>query len=154
MGDTLMRSRHRMADWDFGRATTWTDLLATHGHWVVSYNNQNHWAHRSPASVLAWVHGRAVRGIAARLLRHPFGHAGGSREICEVPPLAPRRRASHRRFADKSLAQYHDTYQPDKRHLKLDNEYSFSLPLRSHNPPYSDTLGWLTLRFLSHGEEA
>ncbi len=47
------------------------DLLAVHDHWVVDYNYQDHWAYRqrdeaarSPAAVLAWVHGRAYTPLA------------------------------------------------------------------------------------------
>lgn len=32
----------RMADWDFGRAATWAELLAAHDQWVVNYNYQDH----------------------------------------------------------------------------------------------------------------
>jgi len=48
-----------MADYHFGRAESWPELVAVHDGWVADYNGQSHWAHRerkdgrrSPAEVL------------------------------------------------------------------------------------------------------
>jgi len=54
----------RMADWHFGKAESWPDLIAAHSRWVEDYNAQAHFAHeqrgdgrRSPGEVLGWVTG-------------------------------------------------------------------------------------------------
>ncbi len=54
----------RLTDYDFAQATTWTEMLDIHAHFVRDYNAQVHWAHRdrqdgrhSPAQVLGWVSG-------------------------------------------------------------------------------------------------
>ena len=131
-----------MADWDFTQATTWADLLAVHDQWVVNYNYQDHWAHRqrdaatrSPAAVLAWVHGRACppealhRVFYATRFRRTVDRAGFVRfrhwRLYGEAGLAGHQAAvwlygEHLtvEFADEPLAQYHVTYQPDKRHLK------------------------------------
>ncbi len=57
--------QRRMADWHFGQAKDWDELLRVHDQWVVDFNFQVHWAHRqredgrqSPAEVLGWVCGK------------------------------------------------------------------------------------------------
>ena len=56
--------QRRMADWNFGKAQTWDDLLAAHEKWMRDYNYQKHMAHEkrddgchSPAAVLGWIKG-------------------------------------------------------------------------------------------------
>lgn len=56
--------QRRLADWHFGQAKDWDELLRVHDQWVVDFNFQSHWAHRqredgrqSPAEVLGWVCG-------------------------------------------------------------------------------------------------
>ncbi|MBA3617596.1 MAG: hypothetical protein H0W52_16005 [Rubrobacteraceae bacterium] len=56
--------QRRMADYYFGRAESWEELVAAHDHWVEQYNTQGHWAHRerkdfrrSPAEVLGFLTG-------------------------------------------------------------------------------------------------
>ncbi len=140
--ETAFNVQRRMADWDFTQATTWADLLAVHDQWVVNYNYQDHWAHRqrdaatrSPAAVLAWVHGRACppealhRVFYATRFRRTVDRAGFVRfrhwRLYGEAGLAGHQAAvwlygEHLtvEFADEPLAQYHVTYQPDKRHLK------------------------------------
>jgi putative transposase len=57
--ETAFNIQRRMADFHFGRAKTWEDLVAEHDRWMESYNVQRHWAHegrrdgrRSPSEVL------------------------------------------------------------------------------------------------------
>jgi putative transposase len=57
--ETTFNIQCRMADFHFGRATTWEGLVAEHDRWLESYNVQRHWAHegrqdgrRSPSDVL------------------------------------------------------------------------------------------------------
>jgi hypothetical protein len=65
--ETTFDIQRRMADWDFGRAQRWEELVASHDQWVTDYNAQGHWVHRrredgrrSPGAVLDRVRGRAV----------------------------------------------------------------------------------------------
>ncbi len=57
--ETTFNIQRRMADFHFGRVTTWEGLVAEHDRWLESYNVQRHWAHegrqdgrRSPSEVL------------------------------------------------------------------------------------------------------
>lgn len=57
-----------MADWHFGKAERWPELVAAHSRWVEDYNAQVHWAHRerpdgrrSPEEVLGWLTGLRYR---------------------------------------------------------------------------------------------
>jgi putative transposase len=57
--ETTFNIQRRMADFRFGRAKTWEELVAEHDRWLESYNTQRHWAHegrkdgrRSPSEVL------------------------------------------------------------------------------------------------------
>lgn len=66
--ETTFNIQRRMADWHFGRVSTWTELVAAHDGWVRDYNEQSHWAHRerpdgrrSPEEVLGWVVGVRYR---------------------------------------------------------------------------------------------
>lgn len=140
--ETAFNVQRRMADWDFTQATTWADLLAVHDQWVVNYNYQDHWAHRqrdaatrSPAAVLAWVHGR---GCPPEALHRVFYATRFGRTVDRAGFVRFRHwrlygeagLVGHQaavwlygeyltvEFADEPLAQYHVTYQPDKRHLK------------------------------------
>lgn len=170
--ETAFNIMRRMADWDFGRAATWAELLAAHDQWVVNYNYQDHWAHRhrdegarSPAAVLAWVHGRAFapdelhrvfyatrfRRTVDRLdyvrFRHwrVYGERGVAGEHAAVWLYGEHLTVV---FADEPLAQYRVTYQPDKRHLKtVADPHLFETPHRSPPLPLWE-LGdgeWLTV---------
>lgn len=158
--ETAFNVQRRMADWDFSQATTWAELLAAHDHWVVRYNYQDHWAHRhrdaatrSPAAVLAWVHGRtcppeelhrvfyatrfgrAVDRAGYVRFRHwrLYGEAGLAGDHAAVWLYGEHLTVE---FADEPLAQYHVTYQPDKRHLKTVTEPQlFETPHRSPQLP-------------------
>ena len=62
--ETTFNIQKRMADYHFGRAESWPELVAVHDGWVADYNGQSHWAHRerkdgrrSPAEVLGWLSG-------------------------------------------------------------------------------------------------
>ena len=53
-----------MADWHFGEAETWPELVEAHDRFVEGYNAQPHWAHRertdgrrSPQEVLGFASG-------------------------------------------------------------------------------------------------
>lgn len=57
--ETTFSIQRRIADFRFGRAKTWEELVAEHDRWLESYNTQRHWAHegrrdgrRSPSEVL------------------------------------------------------------------------------------------------------
>jgi hypothetical protein len=57
--ETTFNIQRRMADFHFGRAKTWEDLVTEHDRWLEGYNTQRHWAHegrrdgrRSPSDVL------------------------------------------------------------------------------------------------------
>ena len=158
--ETTFNIMRRMADWDFTRAATWADLLAAHERWVVNYNYQDHWAHqgrdegtRSPAAILAWVHGRTFspdelhrafyatrfgRVVDAQgyvRFRHwrVYGEQGLRGERVAVWLYAERLTVA---FADEPLAQYDVAYQPDKRHLKTVTEPRlFATPFRSPQFP-------------------
>ncbi len=65
--ETTFNIQRRMADFHFGRAKTWEDLVTEHDRWLEGYNTQRHWAHegrkdgrRSPSEVLG----------SLKLLRH------------------------------------------------------------------------------------
>jgi transposase len=62
--ETTFNIQRRIADYHFGRAESWPELVALHDGWVADYNEQSHWAHRerkdgrrSPAEVLGWLSG-------------------------------------------------------------------------------------------------
>ena len=62
--ETNFNVMRRMADHDYAKATTWTELQIAHERFFQNYNHQSHAAHghrpkghRSPATVLGWVHG-------------------------------------------------------------------------------------------------
>lgn len=84
--ETNFNVMRRMADHDYAKATTRSELQAAHERFFDHYNHQSHFAHRdrtddrrSPAAVLGWVHGawcdltdldrlfrlRSIRHIAA-----------------------------------------------------------------------------------------
>jgi len=158
--ETTFNIMRRMADWDFAQATTWADLLAVHDQWVVDYNYQDHWAHRhrddaarSPAAVLAWVHGRAFSSeelhrifYATRFgrrvdrlgyvrFRHwrVYGERGVAGEHAAVWLYGGHLTVA---FGDEPLAQYHVTYQPDKRHLKaVTDPHLLETPFRAAQLP-------------------
>jgi putative transposase len=63
--ETHFNIMRRLADHEYAKATTWTELRAAHARFFRDYNEQSHVAHRgrvdgrlSPAAVLGWVHGR------------------------------------------------------------------------------------------------
>lgn len=56
-----------MADWHFGRAASWPDLVEAHDRFVEDYNAQKHWAHRE-------------REDGRRLPREVLGFAPGVRQ--------------------------------------------------------------------------
>ena len=63
--ETNFNVQRRMADYYFGRATTWDEVEQRHAAWVHDFNSQEHWGHlkrqdgrRSPAEVLDQVKGR------------------------------------------------------------------------------------------------
>ena len=158
--ETTFNIMRRLADWDIAQATTWGELLAAHDHWVVTYNYQDHWAHRqradtlrSPAAALAWVHGRefeladlhrvfyatrfgrTVDRIGYVRFRHwrLYGERGLQGEQAAVWLCGEHLTVE---FADEPLAHYQVTYQPDKRHLKtVTNPQIFETPHQSPQLP-------------------
>ena len=149
-----------MADWDFARAQSWEELLASHDQWVSDYNTQEHWAHqkredgrRSPAAVLDWVRGCPV---SADELEHVFapvqmprrvdrsgyvrfrrwrlyGERGLARQTVAVWLTGERLVVA---YSDEPLAQYTVTYARDHRHLKtVTEERLFATPFQSPQPP-------------------
>jgi len=168
--ETTFNVQRRMADWDFARATTWTELLAVHDRWVVDFNYQVHWAHReredgrlTPRDVLGWVSGREVspeelhrifyRTRFGRTLdklgylrfRHwrVYGERGLARDRAAVWLYGETLTIE---FADEPLARYRVRYQPDKAHLSaVEEPLLFETPYRSAQLPLwemSDT-EWL-----------
>lgn len=62
--ETTFGIQQRMADWHFGKAESWAELVGAHDRFVSDYNAQSHFAHqrredgrRSPGEVLSWVAG-------------------------------------------------------------------------------------------------
>jgi putative transposase len=62
--ETTFGIQKRMADWHFGKAGSWAELVEAHDRFVEDYNAQSHFAHqkredgrRSPGEVLSWVTG-------------------------------------------------------------------------------------------------
>jgi putative transposase len=62
--ETTFGIQRRMADWHFGKAESWAELVEAHDRFVADYNAQSHFAHRrredgrrSPGEVLSWVSG-------------------------------------------------------------------------------------------------
>lgn len=60
--ETTFNTQRRIADYYFGKAGDWTELLEEHDRWMHDYNVQEHYAHQhrkdgrlSPAEVLSWV---------------------------------------------------------------------------------------------------
>ena len=60
--ETTFSIQKRMADWHFGKAGSWAELVEAHDRFVEDYNAQSHFAHqkredgrRSPGEVLSWV---------------------------------------------------------------------------------------------------
>ena len=66
--ETTFGIQRRMADWHFGKAGSWAQLVEAHDRFVGDYNAQPHFAHqkredgrRTPAEVLSWVAGMRFR---------------------------------------------------------------------------------------------
>jgi putative transposase len=62
--ETTFGIQGRMADWHFGKAESWAELVEAHARFVKDYNDQSHFAHqrrgdgrRTPGEVLSWVGG-------------------------------------------------------------------------------------------------
>jgi len=158
--ETTFNIQRRMADWDFGRATTWEELVLSHDQWVAKYNTQEHWAHRkredgrrSPGAVLDWVRGRAV---GAEELATAFAPAETSRRVDRSGYVRVRRwrlygergLAKHTAavwltgeqlllaYSAEPLAQYAVTYAPDGRHFAaVREEQLFVTAFGSPQPP-------------------
>jgi len=154
--ETLFSIQQRMADWDFARARTWTELADEHARWVGNYNEQVHWAHRqrtdgreSPKTVLGWVNGKE---FTPQELHRIFYRTRSGRKLDRLGYL----RFRHWRlygehglageeiavwlyeetltveFADEALAQYRVRYQPDRRHFTaIEEPRLFATPHQS-----------------------
>ncbi len=162
----------RMADWDFAKATTWTELLAVHDQWVADFNYQIHWAHRqredgrrSPAEVLGWVSGREWTPEALHRVfyttrfgrkldrsgyvrfRHwrLYGEQGLPGKQVAVWLYRENLTVA---FVDEPLAEYRVRYQPDRYQLKVVTDAQiFETPFRSPQLRLfaSDATEWLTI---------
>lgn len=151
--------QRRMADWDFGKATTWEELLLAHEQWLEHFNAQDHWAHRkredgrqSPRAVLDWVRGREVNPAT---LAYAFAPVQFSRRADRSGYVRFRHwrlygeRGLHRKkvgvwltgeqltmvYSDEPLAQYGVAYERDRHHLKSVQERRlYATPFKSPQP--------------------
>ncbi len=158
--ETMFNVQRRMADWDFGRATSWEELVLSHDQWVTNYNTQDHWAHRkredgrrSPAAVLDWVRGRVVsreelatafapaetsrrvdRGGYVRFRRwRLYGERGLAKHTAAVWLTGEQLLLA---YSGEPLAQYAVTYAPDGRHFAtVQEEQLFVTAFQSPQPP-------------------
>ncbi|MDQ2787060.1 MAG: helix-turn-helix domain-containing protein [Chloroflexota bacterium] len=158
--ETTFNVQRRMADWDFAKATTWTELLAIHDQWMVNYNYQVHWAHQhredqchTPRDVLGWRQGRPVTPEELHRLfyrtrfgryvdrlgyvrfRHwrIYGERGLAKEHAAVWLYGETLTIE---FADEPLAQYRVRYQSDKKQLRAVTEPRlFETPFASPQLP-------------------
>ena len=104
--ETAFNIQRRMADFRFGRAKTWEELVAEHDRWLESYNTQRHWAHegrrdgrRSPSEVL---------GPLTLLRHHPedLGRAFFSTRFTRrLDPLGYARLRHWRIYGEEGLAR-------------------------------------------------
>jgi transposase InsO family protein len=139
--ETAFNVQRRMADWEFRHAPSWAALLQSHETWVINYNFQQHWAHRtrqdkrhSPADVLAWVRGRLFTVEALQAIftstraGRSVGRAGYLRfrhwRIYGEAGLAGNRAAIWLygetlsvTYANTIVAQYEVTFAPDKQQI-------------------------------------
>ncbi len=157
--ETMFNVQRRMADWNFGQATTWEELVLSHDQWLTDYNTQDHWAHQkredgrtSPGAVLGWVRGRAVSAeeleravapvqIPRRVDRNGYvrfrrwrlyGERGLARQTVAVWLTTERLVLT---YSDEPLAQYAVTYARDRRHLRtVREERLFVTPFQSPQP--------------------
>jgi putative transposase len=139
--ETHFNVQRRMADWDFGRARTWTELKDAHKQWITDYSYQDHWAHqkradrrRSPADVLGWATGRRfgpdeLRRIFAVRSQRRVDQQGyvrfrnwrlyGERGLSGKPAVLWLYEDQLTLQAeDELLAEYAVAYQRDHRHLR------------------------------------
>ena len=111
--ETTFGIQGRMADWHFGKAESWAELVAAHDRFVSDYNAQSHFAHqrrddsrRSPGEVLSWVSGMRFHPAGPRarlLLRAP--HAGSRRlGLHHTDAVASLRRGGARRRGSGAVA--------------------------------------------------
>ena len=158
--ETTFNIQRRMADWDFGRAHSWDELVLSHDQWVMNYNTQAHWAHRkredgrrSSGAVLDWVRGRAV---SAEELATAFAPVETSRRVDRSGYVRFRRwrlygeRGLARRsaavwltgeqlllsYSDEPLAHYAVSYAADGHHFTaVREEQLFVTAFQSPQPP-------------------
>ncbi len=154
--ETMFNVQRRMADWNFARAQSWEELVASHDQWVTDYNTQDHWAHQkredgrtSPAAVLDWVRGRVVsvedlerafapvqlprrvdRSGYVRFRRwRLYGERGLAKQTVAVWLTNERLVVA---YSDEPLAQYAVTYARDRHHLmSVREERLFRTPFES-----------------------
>ncbi|MDQ6831813.1 MAG: helix-turn-helix domain-containing protein [Chloroflexota bacterium] len=150
----------RMADWDFGKATTWEDLLTVHDQWVADFNFQVHWAHRkredgrhTPRDVLGWVTGREWTPEA---LHRIFYTTRFGRKLDRMGYVRFRhwrlygeqglpgkevavwlyRETLTVTFVDEPLAEYRGRYEPDRYHFRaITDPHLFATPFVSPQLP-------------------
>ncbi|MDQ5854580.1 MAG: DDE-type integrase/transposase/recombinase [Chloroflexota bacterium] len=140
--ETQFNVQRRMADWHFGQAATWAELVAAHETWVGDFNYQSHWAHReredrrqSPIEVLDGAlgvvyaeqdlhrvfhtlrFGRRLDRLGYVRFRHwrLYGEQGlqGNQAVLWLY-------GEHLTvvFTDQPLAHYTVDYQPDQKHFR------------------------------------
>lgn len=158
--ETTFNIQRRMADWNFARAPSWEELLASHDQWVTDYNTQVHFAHQrredgrhSPSTVLDWVRGRPVDAeeLAAAFapVQMPrrvdrsgyirfrrwrlYGERGLSQQTVGVWLTEERLVIV---YSDEPLARYTVRYARDRRQLRtVREERLFVTPFQSPQPP-------------------
>ncbi len=158
--ETCFNVQRRMADYHFGRATTWDELLQRHAAWVHDYNSQDHWAHlkrqdgrRSPAEVLDWVKGRhftdeqLARSFAPILSTRRVDQVGyvrfrnwriyGERGLADrLASVWVTEEEVTIQFAEEPLARYGVTHQRDHRHFRqVTPKRIFETPYQSPQLP-------------------
>jgi hypothetical protein len=103
--ETTFNIQRRMADFHFGGAESWPELVEAHARWLADYNAQKHWAHReradgrrSPEEVLGWLTG--VRYLGEDLERAFFS----TRHTRKLDDLGYARFRHWRLYAEEALA--------------------------------------------------
>lgn len=145
--ETMFNVQRRMADWSFGKAQTWEDLLAAHEKWHRDYNFQKHMAHEkredgchSPASVLGWVKGmqpepdlvyRAFSAICETRTLMKAGYAKFRNFLLYGERGLAGKRTLVNIFQD-TLTRYSVEWQPDDTHLlRVGNPRVYDHPYQS-----------------------
>src|SRR5579859_5490237 len=151
--------QRRLSDWDFGKATTWEELLLAHEQWLEAFNHEEHFAHRqredgrhSPRAVLDWVRGREVNAVTLAQAFAPvqfarradrsgyirfrhwrlYAERGLERQPIGVWLTGERLTVV---YSDEPLAQYGVSYERDQHQLRaVREERLYPTPFQSPQP--------------------